>query len=160
MTTGTSVFQRRPNAYDRMQAACVPSMTPALDDVIAPLYKSSVRPHADISTPLRNIQLLTSLRVCIFRLQRRLSDGDSDTFDHPHPGQRLAHRMDVGRVAFNLPTRSHLLRLQTSSRSSVTNVSMCMISDVHRFHDAIACFYHIARCNTNGAKVSITVLYN
>jgi len=37
MTTGTSVFQRRPHAYDRMQpaydrmqAACVPSVAPAL----------------------------------------------------------------------------------------------------------------------------------
>jgi len=29
MTTGTSVFQRRPHAYDRMQAACVPSVVPA-----------------------------------------------------------------------------------------------------------------------------------
>ena len=47
--------------------------------------------------------------------------------------------------------RKRLLRLQTSSRSSATNASMCTISDVHRFHDAIARFFYHERCNTYGS---------
>ena len=120
-------------------------------DRVAPPYKSSVRRHADISTPLRNIQPLnvddilddvaSCLHISLIIVQQRLSDGDGDTLDQPHGGQRLAQRIDVGRVAFNRPTRSRLLRLQTSSWSYATKASMCTISAVRRFHDAIACFF-------------------
>ena len=89
--------------------------------VDAPPYKLSVRPHADISTPLRSIQLLnvddilddvtSGLHIPLI-VQRRLSDGDGDTLDQRmHAGQRLAQRLDVGCVAFNCPTCSLLLRL-------------------------------------------------
>ena len=61
---------------------------------------------------------------------QRMSDGDGDQ-PQPHAGQRLAQRcrqrLDVGHVAFNRQsgqTRSRLLCLQTSSRSSATNPSM------------------------------------
>ena len=99
-------------------------------------------------TPLRNIHAKRWRhpwrRRFVFaysaNLQRRLSDGDGDTLDQPHAGQRLVRRMDVGHVAFNRPTRLLILRLQTSTRSSATDASTCMISDFHCFHDAIACF--------------------
>jgi len=72
----------------------------ALDDGVAPPYKSSARPHADISTPLRNIQplnvddILDDVASCLhISLQRRLSDGDGDTLHQSHAGQRLAQRI-------------------------------------------------------------------
>ena len=67
-----------------------------LDDGVTPSYKSSVCQHADISTPLRNIQLLNVddiiddialyLHIPLI-VQQHLSNCDSDTPDQPHAGQ-------------------------------------------------------------------------
>jgi len=129
-----------------------------LDDGVAPPYKSSLRPHAHISTPLRNITLLNVWRHSWRRRfvfayfanraavsERRWHSWTVILLINRTPGSPLLSAWTSAAVAYNRPTRSRFLRLQTSSRSSATNASMCMISDVRRFHDAISCFFHDAR---------------
>ena len=106
-------------------AYCV-SRGHVLDYGVAPPCHLSAR-TADISTPLRNIQLLNVddiLGLVFAYSANHAAVCDVDTLDQPHVGQRLDERMDGGHGCVSPSNvRARLLRLQTSSRSSTSNAS-------------------------------------
>ena len=72
-----------------------------LYDGVAPPDKSSIRPHAEISTPLRNVQLLNDddiLDDVASCLHISLIAAASERRWSATRRQRLAQRLDVGRV--------------------------------------------------------------
>ena len=65
MTTGTSVFQRRPNAYDRMQPAYDRNMQPAYDRMQAAFYDRMQAACVPSVTPA--LEIIYQQKKTIFR---------------------------------------------------------------------------------------------